>query len=291
MAIAFPLLLVGMLGASEWLVRTRVVPHDSTAAHIERLLSPTTPNAIFGDSHTLRLVGMPGFVNLSRGGESVRTMEAKVRRYYATMAPGDVVLHADPNQFAPGYPNDDGNGPPAPFEPSSPALHVLSPDYRGFIADYWRRFLTGQGFEPSLTLHPDGAITDPAVWPDAYPSPEQRRRIAETSVAAQTPIEDIASSPSGVAYARLMGFLVGRGGNVCLVVMPHSSEYLALEQAHPTFAEAHAYVVEVADEYDLTLVDLTSAFADQSLFADEDHLNERGGRMAGAIVEERCFGA
>ena len=101
MIAASPLLLIGLIASSEALIRFVVVPNDCYGAYVERLMSPTTPDAVFGDSHTLRIAGIPGFVNLSRGGDSVRTRESKIRRFYLNQTPGRVVLEADPNQFPP----------------------------------------------------------------------------------------------------------------------------------------------------------------------------------------------
>jgi hypothetical protein len=289
MIAASPLLLVGLIASSEALIRFVVVPNDSYGAYVERLMSPTTPDAVFGDSHTLRIVGIPGFVNLSRGGDSVRTRESKIRRFYLNQTPGRVVLEADPNQFAPGYGDTTAYDQPDPFEPTATRLYVVSAQYRGFVLDYWRRFLLRKGFDSSFIEYEDGALTQTSIWPHDFPTEAQQERVATRTVEEHAPVENLAASAAGASYRRTVEYLASAGAELCLVVMPQTAAYTTLAADHPTFAEARAYVAQIAHEAGVRFVDLSNDFADQSLFGDENHLNDVGGHIAGSLINERCF--
>ncbi len=283
MAVVFVLL----LGASEWLIRAKIVPLDTGTQHARLFNESQSPNAIFGDSHMLKINGMEGFVNLARGGAGV---ESKVFAYYENKDPGKVVLHADANQFAAlagdAQEQDENAG---VGDGTRFGLHVLSDRFQGFILAYWRRLLVDREFSLDSKIHADGAITESTVWGGAY-SDSGRLRIASSTVALQRPVTPVADSAQGAAFIRVVSYLREREADLCLVVMPTPSEYHSLAEKIPAFQEARSFVRDVAASTGTTLVDLTEAEFGQDLFADEDHLNEIGGRRAGDLIAVRCFG-
>ena len=100
MPIVVVLLSVVVLAASEWLIRTRVLPNKTITWYMENFQTVSNENVVFGDSRTTNGIhGLPGFYNLSYPGDSVEVIELKTRLYFEDKQPGKIILQADPHMF------------------------------------------------------------------------------------------------------------------------------------------------------------------------------------------------
>ncbi|MBR0875138.1 hypothetical protein JQ633_32595 [Bradyrhizobium tropiciagri] len=162
--------------ASEWMLRVYVAPHDNFEQIASRLVSSSQPNAAFGDSHvySVRDYNAGDFINLGTGATTIRKMNDRVRFYYRSLKPGQVIIQADPHSFAEYRLEAQGSYVPETY--SNIRLRILDPTHRGFMSQYWLRLLTtGKLTEqpPSydqLWAHVGGMLINQAKTDDA-PAP------------------------------------------------------------------------------------------------------------------------
>src|ERR1700730_8387229 len=85
---------VGLVGASEWMVRVYVLPQDNFEWIAARLRNSRLPNAAFGDSHVAAVsdFNTDDFINLGIGATTIRKMADRVRFYYSKVEPGAVII-------------------------------------------------------------------------------------------------------------------------------------------------------------------------------------------------------
>jgi hypothetical protein len=145
---------IPFLAASEWMLRTYVLPVDGFEEIVRRINNSNTPNAAFGDSHAAAVSDFneKGFVNLGLGGTTIRQMSERAHYYFTKVKPGEVIIEADSHLFA-----DYRLEAPGVHVPDSYALHrlaVFDERHRGFLLDYWERFKT-EGLKPKESNRPD----------------------------------------------------------------------------------------------------------------------------------------
>ncbi|WP_194470117.1 hypothetical protein [Bradyrhizobium sp. CCBAU 51753] len=127
--------------ASERLLRIYITPIDNYEWIASLLVSSSQPNAAFGDSHIAAVpdYNKPDFINLGIGGTTIRKMNDRVRYYYRNLQPGQVIIQADPHSFAEYRLEAQGSYVPEVY--SAYRLRILDPRHRGFMLEYWKRFL------------------------------------------------------------------------------------------------------------------------------------------------------
>ena len=132
---------VGFLGASEWLVRTKVVPQDNFEWIAARLRNSQQAKAAFGDSHVAAVpdYNTADFVNLGIGATTIRRMDQRVRYYFGKIKPDEVIIQADPHLFAEYRLEARESYVPEAYSESR--LRVLDPRHRSFMIKYWTTLL------------------------------------------------------------------------------------------------------------------------------------------------------
>ena len=136
---------VGLLAASEWLIRAQVLRGDNFEWIAARLRDSTQPNAAFGDSHVAAVsdYNQKDFVNLGVGATTIRKMDQRVRYYFSKIKPGQVIIQADPHLFADYRLQAQGSYVPENY--SRFRLRAFDPQHRGFMLDYWLTLLARRG--------------------------------------------------------------------------------------------------------------------------------------------------
>lgn len=288
-ALCFALMAGAVAAASEWLLRAKVAPNDAAQLHYRFFAAADSRHAAFGDSQmAFGLSGAPGFANLAHLGEPYAVILHKVKRYYRDRVPGRVILQANPSLFSASYEADDAEAMIARYS-GAQRLLLLAPEYRGDLTTYWRIYLTGRRFRPNVEVLPDGSRARDRQW--AAKPPRVRRALAAEGAAQRQPMppEQIARSANFAAFRESIRFLQDRGAKICLVDVPVSPELAAAIAARPAYAEARNLIAAVAREFAVPYVDLDDAFADASLFDDENHLNPKGAARFTEIALKRCF--
>lgn len=288
MVVLLPVL--GFVIGNEALIRTKVEPQDTFAQHLRFWEQARSPNVILGDSHTSNdLTGIPGFENLSYGSDTPLLTEAKVLRYFESRKPAAVILEADPHYFAPyvdkaDYPERER----AYTQGMRLPLRMVSAEHRGFLWRYWQEWWHG-GFKNIYSMEADGAFTHQDRWLDF--SAQERERLVRDRVALQVPTLPIATTRSAGALQQTVAYLVAKGAHVCLVTTPVVPEMATQQDAIPAYAAAAAFYEEMAARYNVRHVDLSRAIGDESLFANQDHLNRDGALLLSPMVKKACFDA
>lgn len=189
---------IGYAAASEWLIRTEVLPHDNFEWISTRLRNSTQSNAAFGDSHVAAVpdYNADDFVNLGIGATTIRKMDQRVRYYFGKIKPGEVIIQADPHLFAEYRLQALSNYVPESYSESR--LRIFDPQHRGFLLSYWSAFLAkGQLVKKETTAYDQlwdtanklqetsspGTQSDPLV---ARPQTETPGPLSETTINGST---------------------------------------------------------------------------------------------------------
>jgi len=289
------LLAVAGAAATEVLIRTRVIPNDRLMRHLDVFRSGRHENAVFGDSRTsMGVHGLSGFLNLSYPDDSVPTIEAKVRSYYASKQPGKVILQADPHMFSPSREVTPDYYVRFLVNKKSPfRLWMFTEIHSNELTKYWSLFFQGSNFENLYTFQPDGAFTRRYRWGD---EPEEARLpVASAALAPNVwPKQAPAATENGRSYERMLAFLTSREAEVCMVGMPLAPLVLRLIENSPDdpkFQLAQPYYQSLATQYGATYVDMSGAVTDGGFFVDAHHLNEAGALEFAPRLERACFGS
>jgi len=285
LAASFGLLVAG---ASEWLVRLRVVPNDVHALHLAFFAGARSADAAFGDSRVAYGFS-PGeaMVNLADSGDAVETTAFKIRTYYASRDPGRVVLQADPEQFSP----RGGAAEQIAQYLDAPLLHSLTPQHRASILTYWRMLLTGAPFRSVLEFNSDGS----RFGNDRFDWKLEAAQLADAGRKAMLRRPDRRNWSEPLAawtdYVSAVDFLLARGARLCLVAFPVSPEFRRFTDGVPEYEAARAAIARLASERGVRFADFRAATDDGRLFYDEDHLNADGARAISPRIVEACFGS
>lgn len=287
--------IVGIVGATEWLVRAQVAPQDTYANHLELLQTSTHSDAAFGDSHVARgFDAKGGFVNLAYPSENIDYMHWKMRTHFDTVAPGRVIVQADPHLFAAYRLN-------APFTPyrniaqnDAPVLQSMTTRHRPRLLAYWRAFFRGFGqLETTVQQTENGALLsqgDLSVVPPRKRQLEARTRIENHSLG---PPDAVAAAQE--RYLEMISYLSAKGAQICLVSFPVSPDYLsALSDAQrrsegPRHVSAIQFFQETAQHLGARYIDARRETQDLALFRDVDHFNIEGAQLFSVSLVHACF--
>jgi hypothetical protein len=295
LVVTLVLSLLLLAGATEWLVRTQVVPQDTFGKHLRLLQTTTQSNASFGDSHVARgFDASGGFVNLAYPSENIEYMFWKMRKQFDAHPAGRVIVQADPHLFAPYRVN-------ASFRPyndneqfKSPALYSATARHRPQLVAYWSAFLNGFGkLESKVQQTENGALLSQG---DLSALPLRKRQIESRLRVQNHRLEQSqAVVAAQVRYLEMISFLIEKGAQICLVSFPVSPDYLtalaeADQQATPS---GHAKIIqffeETAAQKGARYVDARAQVTKIALFRDVDHLNAEGaGVFSGSLIRQ-CF--
>jgi hypothetical protein len=286
--------LLALAGATEWLVRTQVVPQDTFGKHLRLLQTAAQGDAAFGDSHVARgFDASDGFVNLAYPSENIEYLFWKMRTYFDQLAPGRVIVQADPHLFAPYRLN-------APFRPyeenqtTAPALYSTTARHRPQLIAYWGAFLRGFGqLQSKVRQTQNGALLsqgDLSSVPPRKRQAEARLRIRYHQLAATQTV-----ATAQTRYREMINFLTERGAQVCLVSFPASPDYLTAladfepQSTTPNHSAAIQFFAKTAAQTNTRYIDARAQVTNIALFRDVDHLNEKGAGVFSDTLISQCF--
>ncbi|MEZ5933293.1 MAG: hypothetical protein R3F54_15345 [Alphaproteobacteria bacterium] len=277
--------ILAFAAASEWLVRSEVLPHDTRAAHLRLLKTADTPHAAFGDSHVARGFDAPeGMVNLAFPSENIDVMIAKIAQYFEARPPGRIVLQADPHQFA-AYRLDASSG-FAAKERRAPGLQIAMPRHRVRLLAYWEAFLRDGGrLETRVDMTENGALLSSG---DLSRTPSRKQALeARIRLSMHRPAGAGAVTETKGRFSALVNDLSRRGADLCLVTFPVSGPYRDAEGGqHEALID---YFADEAARVGATHVDARAMVLDPSFFRDVDHLNKAGAAWFTPRLISRCF--
>ena len=267
--------ILAFAAASEWLVRSEVLPQDTRAAHIQLLETADAPHAAFGDSHVARGFDAPdGMVNLAYPSENVDAMIAKIARYFETRSPGRIILQADPHQFA-AYRLNASSDSDAQYR-QAPGLQIAASRHRVRLLAYWEAFFRDGGkLETKVDMTKNGALLSSG---DLSQIPPRRQTVeARMRLQIHRPGEAEAVTETKERFSGLVDHLSGRGADICLVTFPVSKPYRNAENGqHEALI---SYFANEAARVSATFIDARAMVSDPALFRDVDHLNKAGRAM------------
>ena len=145
---------IPFVGASEWMLRTYVLPVDGFEQISRKIRKSSIPNAAFGDSHAASVSHFDDkdFINLGLGGTTIRQMSERAHFYFSKVKPGKIIIEANSHLFAE-Y-RLEAQGVHIPESYASHRLAVFDERHRRFMLDYWERF-TAEGLKPKKSNRPD----------------------------------------------------------------------------------------------------------------------------------------
>jgi hypothetical protein len=295
LVITLVLSLLLLAAATEWLVRTQVVPQDTFSKHLRLLQTTTQRDASFGDSHVARgFDASNGFVNLAYPSENIEYMYWKMRTFFDARPPGRVIVQADPHIFAPYRVN-------APFRPyvdskpfKAPVLYSATARHRPQLIAYWSAFLNGFGqLESKVQQTENGALLSKG---DLSAQP-LRKRQAEARLRIQTHRHEQSQAVviAQARYFEMISFLAAKGAQICLVSFPVSPDYIAAladadQQTTPSgHANAIQFFEEMAAQTGARYIDARAQITNLALFRDVDHLNVEGAGIFSSSLIRQCF--
>jgi hypothetical protein len=316
---------VGYLVASEWLIRTEVLPRDSFEWISARLRNSTQSNAAFGDSHVAAVpdFNTRNFVNLGVGATTIRKMDQRVRYYFSKIKPGEVIIEADPHLFAEYRLQAQASYVRENY--SEFRLRVLDPQHRGFMTSYWTAFLSKGRLEKkedtaydrlwdaANKLQSETAGDSEAPKPSKIPQglPPAAPMISQSAthqpvsdqetlakfnafmdyeVAAHTPVLDFRSRDEARIYQDMIRFLIAGGAKVCLVNYPVDRYYRERADTISLFTQVHEFYKQIARENHIPYVSFWARFDDPSMFQNTDHVNQNGSPILAREARQACFG-
>lgn len=191
---------IPFLAATEWMLRTYVLPVDGLEQIARKMRESSIPNAALGDSHPAAVVNFDDkdFINLSLGGTTIRQMSERVHFYFSKVKPGQVIIEADSHLFA-DY-RLEAREVHIPESYASHRLAVFDERHRRFTLGYWERF-TAEGLKAKESGRPDqlwrmtnGLATaetaQPASGGQAQPAPSKPDPAAAPQGQAGVPSPD-----------------------------------------------------------------------------------------------------
>lgn len=287
------ILACGLAGTTEWIIRTKVVPHHNDYAYAELFRQRPSPNAMFGDSHiAYGLTGLPGFVNMAHGGDNFANIAGKMHFYYEGLRPSRVILQAGVHHFSRNFIGERFDETPAfralvngysPWEP-----RIFKPMHQREMGNYWSELIKGGQFAPLQDFQPDGSRLGRASLAD---EPATVRRVkSEWTARTLQPVANFETLPIAQAYARELDWLLAQGAQPCLVTMPMAPDLRAQAAQMPAYQQTEAFFSELARSRSVSYVNLLFADIDDDRFSDPHHLNATGAREVSPLVYQRCFG-
>ncbi|MCA6121822.1 hypothetical protein J6500_07900 [Bradyrhizobium sp. WSM 1704] len=292
-AVYFVLVLGGVIpfvGASEWLLRTRVLAQDPFQALIDKMQS-NIRNVALGDSHAAAVseFDAPDFLNLGMGGTKIGQMSDRAHYYFTRVKPGEVIVEADPHLFADYRLDAPGSRIPESY---SARLVAFDERHRRFMTAYWERYFSG-GLKPKFEVqHQIIAPRTVQAIAALGPLPDMVTDFSgymDYSVRLHTPVSDFRERAEARIYVELIDFLIARGATVCLMNYPVDRYYRERADRIAAFANVKAFYEEIAKQRGIRYVSFWSRFEDQDMFQNADHVNEKGSRILAPEARKACF--
>jgi hypothetical protein len=273
-----------MLAVLEVFLRGQAAKDVHTSRYREQFLSGSAPWVAFGDSHLEgSLLSSAVLDNLGQASDNLDTIIGKVTLRAARGGLAGVILPADPQIFSfyrVSAQQEDRIS--VLREDYSSSLMLFDPRYRPYLGRTFWSVLEN----PSILLpnEKDSELSSVHTEPQR---PQDWMKTVTIRVQLHTPVSNFSQTEEAEAYRELIANLERQGIKVCMVRYPVSEDYLTVSNAIPAFEEARTFFADVADDYDIPLVDLSELLSGE-LYFDPDHIP--GDRMGfvSDIVHERC---
>lgn len=295
---AFAVVLVSLVGATEWLIRSQVVPEDALYKHVALFDATTSTQLALGDSHVARGFNPSGTViNLAYPSENIEKMTWKMGQYLdAQPALDTVLLQADPHLFS-AYRTNAGLGdyPRIFSDRNLSGLLSMSETYRPRLIALWQAFFLNKGalrakVEPTAT----GGLLSPgdlSQWND-----QRIDLFMDARLRYHAPPEDFKTSDVKQQYEQLIVQLIKSGAQVCLVSFPVSTAYserIAGYDGHEAvqWQLINTFFKDLAAHPSIAYFDHRSLYDNPALFRDPDHLNKKGALLYSTYLQDACFGS
>lgn len=285
-----------LVGASEWLLRTKVLPEDTLTNHVALFEVSRSPYAAFGDSHVARgFDAQAPVVNLAYPSENIEKMAWKATRYLEqTRDIKTVLIQADPHLFS-AYRMKGGleDYPDAFSGEVHKGLLSLGVRYRPQMIALWQAYLRNGGrITSQIETTPQGALLSPgnlAEWSKA-----QTEQFTKHRIGLHAPDAGFEMSGSAQHYKDMIDRFTDAGAKVCLVSFPTAPVYRDYLYAQDSvtlerWSAAKSFFAGLAEHPSIRFVDHSDYYDDPALFRDPDHLNKRGATQYGPVLQAECF--
>ena len=286
------------LVTAEILLRTFVLDVVDGRAHRVRVVYEAhESDVVLGDSHLyLPFVNSERFVNLARPGSSPHALEIVAREYFRHRAPGRVIVEASPQLFRSlmqqrkdqhhdrYFTHNFGQ----PF-----VLAVFEPGISRELAALWNFAALRKSADVARGRRRlDGPIVERQAQRRRSQTREMRVAAARGRIQSNRPVAEVRTSPSFLAYRRMLEDLKEAGATVCLARTPVTELYLTLSAQDPVYVDAETALRELATELDLPFVDFLDLDLpfDVASYRNPDHLTTRAGELYATRLERACFG-
>jgi len=271
-----------MVGMTEVMIRTTLLPTDHSQEMIERLHTSTVPYAAFGDSHVeSAIAARQDLDNFGVASDNFDTVAARIHVRLSGQPLKGVILQADPELFSVYRTTADQSLRVEELQRRGrpPLLAIMRPAYRPYIVRYfWAMLRT-----PSLLF---GRRAE--APPKESTSVSVSERDAQIRAQLQVPSAQFQDGATSREYSRLVSRLTAAGVAVCMVSFPLSGPYRRATADLPPFAAAYDWFAGEARRLGVRYLDLRALYAD-SLFHDPDHLAHDLAVPFTATVMKECF--
>lgn len=270
---------------------------------IRLLVTADTTNAAFGDSQIGNASQIPGFTFIGPGGMQASELLRATRYAYARKRPGKVIVELVPQWFGE-YHKARKEAITDDALPRT-GLLVFSPVfYESLRASLLARIgiearaedfarppskIVGQYNKDWISAAAAAGGIHDFSWTD-FPA-EKRRTLTLNRAYGQNPVQGFESSPAARDLEAAISFLRERGAQICLYEPPVTEELRALRPriAGSNYAAFERYAAALAERTGLNWVRFSEPLP-ETMFNNQDHLNESGLRHVWPAVANRCSG-
>jgi hypothetical protein len=283
--------LVIIIGASEWLVRTKVEPIDAFQAHVRHLVNTVSPNIVLGDSIAAHgFLGRKEFENFSYPGDNPAQLLVKAQLWVRKGDARRAIVEASPTLLR-RQETDAAEYTGLFARHNVDFLRILSPRHRQRLIQYWRIMVTEGEFVSAFEYFKYGGLR----WTeeDSFPSANmnEQEKISRDQIAVQAIPENQAFRKNQVQFERLLNYLAENQVKVCIVEWPVHPLMRSLVDDYPLYMKRRAIFADLARNHgfvyrsywDMRFDDVRSAYSDPM------HLRTGAAREFSRAVVEDCF--
>lgn len=281
--------------ASEWLLRTHILPKDRFFQQVELFHSNMEAAILFaGDSHMSQGVDAPiGTLNIGLAGDSFEQIVTKLNLYLKTHnKPDQIILQLSPQMFA-SY-RFDGQFRDYDFY-FNPKFHkdnfiaIFDPFYKVRIYSYWKKYLKNGQINPRSNLTRQGSqLIDFEMNSDITKSQSLliKKRVDQHSFEKE-PL----NYPTSNLMMQIIGELQDANIGLCIVTFPVTPAYREQASKNESFKKAIKFFEKITADYGVPYLNYYSAINDYSLFRNMDHLNKAGAQQLTPRLINECNAA
>ena len=277
---------------SEWLLQTKIIPHDQVIKRAKIFHQSSYTNMVIGDSRIRDGVNMlPGIVNFGSGSQTYPEIQVMIEEFYEnSKEPFKIIIQASVNNFAKYrdrsnrkvinslYSNDNTNGP-----------YMAIDFYRKNIWLYWKNYLENnfQINYGDARFNPDGSNTEFGNFDD-FSEAEKTQKI-NMLINDYMPVSKPESLKAYKSLNSIFKYLKGKQAQICFVVMPMQ------KQAKKQFIDKKNVKIvlslfqAVTKKYDVKYVNYLKKEFPDYFFYDVSHLNEEGAQKLTLNLSKNCF--